>query len=111
MAHPSPDPDKEISTIRLFRLDVSWSGPQVSVDLDLGQRKILEDSLESLPGHSRSLAPTPQPPKPGAFRFIQEHRQTSMVAVYSEIIEMPLQANLERCILLRNRQMTIAFAP
>src|SRR5438046_2968030 len=53
---PSPDPDKEISTIRLFcRIDLR-SGPDLHFDPGVWQRVSSYELIEPLPRHSRSLA-------------------------------------------------------
>ena len=61
VAHPSPspDPDKEISTIRLFRRCGSWlSTPDPDCDPWVGKRPLSEEIREPLPIETLALATT-----------------------------------------------------
>src|SRR5688500_17867686 len=61
---PSPDPDEEISTIRLFCRVVLRFAPDQHSDLGLWQWVLREQLLEALPRHPRSLTPSVQPLPP-----------------------------------------------
>src|ERR671922_2842664 len=87
VAHPgpSPDPDKEISTIRLFRRCDSWLyTPDPDRDPWVGKRKLLEQVSKPLPCQARALATTAQPCVPRPLRRFDEPQQTAKVAADAE---------------------------
>ena len=76
VAHPgpSPDPDKEISTIRLFRWCGSWlSAPDPDCDPWAGKRQLSEQVRKPLPRQTRTLAATAPPFIPGVYKKFKRY--------------------------------------
>src|SRR5262244_4385746 len=89
---PSPDPDKEISTIRLFRRWDSWlHTPDPDRDPWVGKRPLSEEIREPLPRETRALAATAQPLVPGPLRRFDESPETPNVATHAEVVEVTAQ--------------------
>src|SRR5262249_24301839 len=109
---PSPDPEKEISTIRLLREGDSWLGaPDRDQDPRSREREIAKQVREPLPGETLALAPTAEPRVPGAPRLLEDEQQTSEVAAHREVVEVALDAPRERLVLNRDRQVSVAATP
>jgi len=109
---PSPDPDKEISTIRLLRGGGSWlRAPDADRDPGTRERKLIEKIREPLPGETRALAATTQPSVPGPPRCFDEEQQTTKVAAHAEVVEVASQSSRERCVLLPDPKVSMAVAP
>ena len=64
--------------------------------------------IKPLPVETRSLAPAVQPLVPGSSDITDEGRQTSVVIVDAKIVEVSLDASLERCVLLGYRSVSLA---
>src|SRR5262245_2034362 len=70
---PSPDPDKEMSTIRLFRRCDSWlHTPDPDRDPWVGKMSLSEEIREPLPIETFALATTTQPRVPRPLRRFDE---------------------------------------
>src|SRR5262245_48444980 len=109
---PSPDPDKEISTIRLFRRCDSWLyTPDPDRDPWVGQRPLSEEIREPLPRETFALAATTQPLVPRPLRRFDESLQTPKVAADAEVVEVAAQPSTERGVLGLNRLMPMASTP
>src|SRR5215468_4390993 len=109
---PSPDPDKEISTIRLFRRCDSWlHTPDPDRDPWAGKRPLSEEIRELLPIETLALAATTQPLVPRPLRRFDETQQTRKVAADAEVIEVASQTSTERGVLGLNRLMPMASTP
>src|SRR5215471_10477072 len=109
---PSPDPDKEISTIRLFRRWDSWlPTPDPDRDPWVGKRSLSEEIREPLPRETLALAATAQPLVPGPLRRFEESQETPNVATHAEVVEVTSQTSTERGVLCLNRLMSMASTP
>src|SRR5439155_2899485 len=109
---PSPDPDKEISTIRLFRRCDSWlPTPDPDRDPWAGKRPLSEEIRKPLPSETLALAATAQPLVPGPLRRFDESQQTPKIATHAEVVEVASQASTERGVLCLNRLMPMASTP
>ena len=87
---PSPDPDEEISTIRLFCWIVLRSSPDPHPDLGLREWVLREQLLEALRRHARSLASAVEPLSPCPLHREVESRQRVDVAVHAEVVVVPV---------------------
>jgi hypothetical protein len=109
---PSPAPDKEISTIRLFRRWDSWlPTPDPDRDPWAWKRPLSEEIREPLPRETLALAATAQPLVPGPLRRFDESQQTLKVAIHAEVVEVTSQTSTERGVLCLNRLMPMASTP
>src|SRR2546422_1828958 len=109
---PSPDPDKEISTIRLFRRCDSWlHPPDPDRDPWVGQRLLSEEIRKPLPIETLALAATAQPLVPSPLRRFDESQETLKVAADAEVVEVASQTSTERGVLCLNRLMPMASTP
>src|SRR5262245_20679057 len=109
---PSPDPDKEISTIRLFRRCDSWLyTPDPDRDPWVGKRSLAEEIREPLPRETLALAATTQPLVPRPLRRCDEPQQTPKVAADAEGVEVASQPSTERGVWGLNRLMPMASTP
>ena len=109
---PSPDPDKEISTIRLFRRCDSWlHTPDPDRDPWAGKRALSEQIREPLPSETLALAATAQPLVPRPLRRFDEPQQTLKVAADAEVVEVASQTSTERGVLCLDRLMPMASTP
>jgi hypothetical protein len=85
---PSPDPDKEISTIRLFRRCDSWlHTPDPDRDPWAGERELSEEIREPFPIQPLALTATTQPLIPGPLCCLDEPQQATKVAAHAEVVE------------------------
>ena len=66
---------------------------------------------EPVPGQARTLASPPQPLVPRVLRFANEPPEATDVAIHPEVVEVPLNATHQRCVLLGNRPVPMAPAP
>ena len=109
---PSPDPDKEISTIRLFRRCDSWlHTPDPDRDPWAGKRPLSEEIRKPLPIETLALAATTQPLVPRPLRRFDEPQETPKVATDAEVVEVASQTSTERGVLGLNRLMPMASTP
>src|SRR5262249_17213172 len=109
---PSPDPDKEISTIRLFRRCDSWlSAPDPDRDPCAGKRPLSEEIRKPLPRETLAPAATAQPLVPGPLRRFDESQETPKVTTHAEVVEVASQTSTERGVLCLNRLMPMASTP
>src|SRR5919109_579623 len=109
---PSPDPDKEISTIRLFRrCDSRLPTPDPDRDPWAWQRSLSEEIRTPFPRKTLALAATAQPLVPGTLRRSDELQQTLKVAIHAEGVEVASQTSTERRVLCLNRLMPMASTP
>src|SRR5262245_19635381 len=109
---PSPDPDKEISTIRLFRRCALWlHTPDPDRDPWVGKRPLSEEIREPLPSETLALAATTQPLVPRPLRRFDEPQQTPKVAADTEVVEVAAQTSSERGVLGLNRLVSVASTP
>src|SRR5262249_48131633 len=109
---PSPDPDEEISTIRLFRRCDSWlPTPDPDRDPWAGKRPLSEEIRQPLPGETRALAATTQPLVPGPLRRFDEPQQTLKVTMHTEGVEVASQTSTKRDVLCLNRLMPMTSTP
>jgi hypothetical protein len=59
--------------------------------------------MEPLPVETFALAPTAEPLVPDALHLIDDAQQTSKIAAHTEVVEVPLDAPLERRVLFLYR--------
>ena len=106
---PSPDPDKEIATIRLLRWCDSWlRTPDSNRDPRHGERKVAKQVRESLPRETLALAPTAEPLVPRSLRVLDDEQQASKVAAHTEVVEVALDSPRERGVLVFHREVPMA---
>src|SRR5215468_4127958 len=109
---PSPDPDKEISTIRLFRRCDSWlHTPDPDRDPWAGKRPLSKEVRKPLPRETLALAATAQPLVPGPLRRFDESQETPKVATHAAVVAVTSQTSTERGVLCLNRLMSMASTP
>ena len=109
---PSPDPDLEISTIRLLRWCGSWlRSPDPHADLRCGQGVALQERRVPLPRETRSVASTAKPLEPVALRRFDQWHQIAVVATDAEVVEVPLNASRKRGVLHCDRVVSMASTP
>src|SRR5262249_6874307 len=107
-----PDPDMEISTIRLHRGYVSRSSaPDRHHDPGAGERIHPEHLQEPLPRQSRPLAATAQPLAPRPPGVPQQAGQTLEVPIDPEVVGVALPATAERGVLHLQLLVPMAAAP
>src|SRR5262249_22708686 len=114
VAHPgpSPDPDKEISTIRLFHRCDSWlPTPDPDHDPWAGKRHLSKEIRKPLPRETLALAATAQPLVPGPLRRFDESQETPKVTTHAEVVAVASQTSTERGVLCLNRLMPMASPP
>src|SRR5262247_2012594 len=109
---PSPDPDKEISTIRLFRrCDSRLPTPDPDHDPWAWQRSLSEEIRKPCPRKTLALAATAPPLVSGTLRCSDESQQTLKVAIHAEVVAVASQTSTERRVLCLNRLMPMASTP
>ena len=109
---PSPDPDEEISSIRLLRRCGSWlHTPDLDRDPWAGQRALPEQIRKPLPVETLALATTAQPFIPGSLRGFDEPQKILRIATDAEVIAVASQASTERGVLGLDRLMPVATTP
>ena len=94
---PSPDPDKEMSTLRLFRRCDSWlPAPAPNRDPRARERALSEEVREPCPMQPLALTATAPPRIPGPLCGLDEPPQATKGAAHAAGVLVALHALPER---------------
>jgi hypothetical protein len=85
--------------------------PDLNGDPGTWERIALQNLAKSLPGEVPLLTPTLSPLEPAALGFLDNEQQAIKVAVHAEVVDVPLDAPLERGVLRLLGLMPMATAP
>ena len=77
--------------------------PERDHDPGLGEREVAKQVHEPLPGETLALAPTAEPLVPSPPHLLDDAQQRDEVAADTKVVEVTLDASLERFVLNRNR--------
>ena len=85
--------------------------PELDGDPGTRERIAFQNLAESLPGEVPLLAPTLKPLEPAALRLLDNEHQPFKVAAHAEVVDVPLDAPLERGVLRLDGLMPMAATP